>query len=1115
MVLTGYAQKPHKNSALEIIPEQEEAYTRQANMRISKETDAPLALYKLKYNVHPNTPEVMAREFLFSNAGLLKIEPNLSDIEFTTLRETPGGYHVRFKQNLNGYPVYQGEIVVNINRQNQVVMVMNGYKSKARLTENIPQITPDEARRIANDYLQIRGKINYEDQQTVVFYYNGTTRLVHKITIVPAEFQIGEWEVLVDAMNGEIIRVQDKACYDLPKELVPASGVGRVFDPDPLTRAGALYQAGGQFGDNNDADTDSLVAQIVWRDLLDIEFYNNQYHLEGPYAHIQDFEAPFKGLFSQSDSIWDFTRNPDAFEAANVYYHIDKSMRYINDSLGFNLMPYQYTGGVRVDPHGLNGDDNSHYISATGQVAWGEGGVDDSEDPDVILHELGHGIHDWVTNGGLSQVNGLSEGCGDYWAVSYNRSFGFWTPLDPQYNWVFQWDGHNEFWAGRVTNYSAGYPGGLVGQIHTDGQIWASTLMQIWDDIGRQATDENFLEALSMLNSSSNQEDAAQAFVQADINLHGGANLVAIEYWFTQRGYIINVPVIGPAKPTDATAYSDFQTPTSMQLDWMDPKNLANGDTLLPGEFHVHIERDGIFIDSVAGGSETFTDTGLNDGQEYTYLIYAKLDSIGIISPKVELSWIAGGSPIPNPPEYLSISNQTNQILFSWQNASKNIDGTPMDDFAGIKLYQDSLLVETLIRTGSDTSRLDSLYYANATPGFHSWSLTTYDDESPSNESEPTTTVITPLIAPVGDIFSILGSPNPDLWYNNNTDINDRALNMPSAPYALNLNGKPNGDDFIELYPIDISEFVGSGLVFSYHYQPQGQGNDPEPEDSLQVYFKNSTGDWILVKGHPGSLVQPFQQEIIDLQSILSGNGTFFHDQFQLRIKSTGSPSTFIPNDDWFVDNIYLGVPSPLISASHDSLQFDTTQVDSTKMLELMVNNLGIENLAVSTMLLTNTDFSVTPTQFNLGSGNQQSLQISFTPSQAGLSVGVLWIISNDPLRDTLDIYLSGIGEGVSGIVDIATLPKTFEVHQNFPNPFNPTTTIHYELPQGSEVKLNVYNLLGQKIRTLINTKIEAGRHQIIWDGRNDSGISVASGIYLYHFEAEYYSKVMKMVLMR
>ena len=151
-------------------------------------------------------------------------------------------------------------------------------------------------------------------------------------------------------------------------------------------------------------------------------------------------------MHTNSTSDFFFTRSNDSFEAVNTYFHIDNSMRWINDSLGFDLTPFQYVGGVRFDPHGLNGDDNSHYIPATGSIAFGDGGVDDAEDLGVVLHELGHGIHDWITSGGLSQVEGLSEGSCDYWCTSYIRSTGYWTPAYPAYNWVFIWDGHNPFW---------------------------------------------------------------------------------------------------------------------------------------------------------------------------------------------------------------------------------------------------------------------------------------------------------------------------------------------------------------------------------------------------------------------------------------------------------------------------------------------------------------------------------------------------------------------------------------------------------------------------------------------------------------------------------------------
>lgn len=553
----GAAQTPAQ-SHLEMLPEEPEAFYRFENMQVSKETGAPLALYRVNYPVQLAAPEEMARQYLRENAALLMIKADLSDLRHTSTRETPGGYHVRLLQQVQGYPVYQGDMVVNLDRNHTVTFVMNSYKPRAQLDNSAAKTSQVQAEQIAKRRLNVRGSLQFEKQETVVYYHKGVTRLAHKITVVPAEDTFGDWEVLVDAHSGEIFRVQDKALYcdPHPRTRVPTNGSGRVFDLDPLTRARAFYQAGGQFGDNNDQDTDSLVAQIVTRVLRDIDFSGGLYRLNGTYAQIVDIEAPFNGLFNRPDNLWHFTRSPAAFEAATVYFHLDQSMRYTNDTLGFSLMPFQYSGGVKGDPHGLNGDDNSHYIPSTGSLARGEGGVDDSEDPDVILHELGHGIHDWITNGNLSQVNGLSEGSGDYWAASYNRSTGFWTLSNPQYYWVFQWDGHNEFWSGRITNYTAQYPGGLTGQIHTDGQIWSSTLMQIWGDIGRTATDANFLEALSMTNGAFSQLDAAQAFVQADINLHGGANLWSIQQRFSQRGY--NITVQGNSATHPASGYHSF-----------------------------------------------------------------------------------------------------------------------------------------------------------------------------------------------------------------------------------------------------------------------------------------------------------------------------------------------------------------------------------------------------------------------------------------------------------------------------------------------------------------------------------------------------------------------------
>jgi hypothetical protein len=617
-----FAQKPVDNRNLEIIPDESYEFYRFDNMRVNKATGIPIALYNVDYEVVQSTPENMAHQYLYDNADLLFLKDDIDDLVHSTTRETPGGYHVRFNQYVGTYRIYNSNIVVNLNRDNVVTFVMNNYKPGVNITNKTISISITQARVMAINHIGIQGKIYFEKSETIVYHEKGKSRLAQKLILVPAEDHFGDWEVLIDATTGEIFRVEDKAIYSDKKD----TGSGWVFDPDPLTRARANYGDPG-FSDNNDADSDSLTAQLLQVDLLDLTYSGGQYHLSGPYAQIVDIEAPFNGLYSQADSNFHFTRFADGFEAVNVYYHVDKSMRYINESLGFNLMPFQYAGGVKGDPHGLNGDDNSHYIPSTGELAWGEGYVDDAEDEDVILHELGHGIHDWLTNGGGSQVEGLSEGCGDYWAVSYNRSTGFWTPSDPQYNWVFQWDGHNPFWSGRITNYAATYPGGLVGQVHTDGQIWASTLMQIYDDIGRIATDSNFLEALSMTSGSSSQEDAAQAFIQADINLFGGANLGSIQYWFTQRGYNITVPT----PQINHTPLSDTEDLVGPYV--VTATIVAAGSLTEVKLFH---GTNGVFTDTldmtpVGNNDYTASISGTGVPTNYNYYIFAA-DSMGLAS---------------------------------------------------------------------------------------------------------------------------------------------------------------------------------------------------------------------------------------------------------------------------------------------------------------------------------------------------------------------------------------------------------------------------------------------------------------------------------------------------
>jgi hypothetical protein len=99
--------------------------------------------------------------------------------------------------------------------------------------------------------------------------------------------------------------------------------------------------------------------------------------------------------------------------------------------------------------------------------------------------------------------------------------------------------------------------------------------------------------------------------------------------------------------------------------------------------------------------------------------------------------------------------------------------------------------------------------------------------------------------------------------------------------------------------------------------------------------------------------------------------------------------------------------------------------------------------------------------------------------------------------------------------VQVQLLPERYELDQNTPNPFNPNTVIVFAVPRPSEVRVEVFNVLGQKVRTLANEFSNAGYKRVEWDGTDDNGSSVASGVYLYRMTAGDFSETKKMLLLK
>lgn len=144
-------------------------------------------------------------------------------------------------------------------------------------------------------------------------------------------------------------------------------------------------------------------------------------------------------------------------------------------------------------------------------------------------------------------------------------------------------------------------------------------------------------------------------------------------------------------------------------------------------------------------------------------------------------------------------------------------------------------------------------------------------------------------------------------------------------------------------------------------------------------------------------------------------------------------------------------------------------------------------------------------------------------PESSGEGFGGAWGVY--PFAPSGNVYVSDRTNGlylftVKGLLTSVgpspgQRPEEFTLFKNYPNPFNPETTIRYEIPKNSRVELVIYNIRGQRIRTLVDTEKESGRHSIKWDGKNNRDLVVPSGVYFYRIKAEEFVQARQMLLLR
>jgi len=155
----------------------------------------------------------------------------------------------------------------------------------------------------------------------------------------------------------------------------------------------------------------------------------------------------------------------------------------------------------------------------------------------------------------------------------------------------------------------------------------------------------------------------------------------------------------------------------------------------------------------------------------------------------------------------------------------------------------------------------------------------------------------------------------------------------------------------------------------------------------------------------------------------------------------------------------------------------------------------------------------LTTTGFQLTNGQLAAPAMDAMVNEMTWTWGITSSDGYDDTQSEVRSFTVNISE-LLALDDIA-LPITYALHNNYPNPFNPVTNILYDIPEVSDVKLEIYNVMGQRVRTLAEGSHEAGRYQIVWNATNDYGEGLSSGMYIYRIQAGDFVSVKKLILMK
>lgn len=317
----------------------------------------------------------------------------------------------------------------------------------------------------------------------------------------------------------------------------------------------------------------------------------------------------------------------------------------------------------------------------------------------------------------------------------------------------------------------------------------------------------------------------------------------------------------------------------------------------------------------------------------------------------------------------------------------------------------------------------------------------------------------------------------------------------------------PDCFDWHDLMPYRLviidDDFTDVSLSAAYERQAGGYTRYVHSDGTL-AYFGSLSGinDFSLNSSsrlHP--VVDPFAREYMGIDSVFFVSPTYYFQQ--------GSPP--------YVDSLFAFSSAEPTAIGFGELHYDYSRNTFTDFLHLFWPESSPPSVSV-----------FVPNE----QGEPSYLYRSTWPTSSiheGKTVGVhghhptgdvhtfgfhLWYMDLSDARALVDELLRGTPTAIGGESN-GELPDRFQLRQNYPNPFNPATTIEFDLPHRSNVRLELFNILGQQIMTLIDGSVAAGHHTIEWDGRIGDGSAAATGLYLYRLTTSDGVQTRKMLLLK